>query len=383
MKEMIFTTMPMFVCLFWSTMLALDMPTQRHKRARWHLLAFMLAATILYWGHCAFFNHAIDILPLADTLYLACNLAVYPLFFFYVSALTSRSDRLKLSWLFLLPTALGFVAVGTIYFFMNDAETSQFIEQYLYNGKRMELNGLAATQAFVHDVCKIIFGLLIIPTYVLGRNNIKQFNTLVRTAYSNTEHKTLDAMHWLFIFFTITSAASFIANLIGRQAFCDTIWLLAIPSVLFSGMLFALGYVGYQQRFSIQDIEEDEKEIDASNENISATSELRSNIEKLMTEEQLFRQPNLKILDLVQRLGTNRNYVYQAINREMGISFSEYVNRMRIDYATLLLSQQPSRSLADVAEQSGFTSSTSFYRNFKLYKGIGPKEYQNKLKGTS
>ena len=69
MKEMIFTTMPMFVCLFWSTMLALDMPTQRHKRARWHLLAFMLATTILYWGHCAFFNHAIDILPLADTLY--------------------------------------------------------------------------------------------------------------------------------------------------------------------------------------------------------------------------------------------------------------------------------------------------------------------------
>lgn len=373
----------MFVCLFWSTMLALDMPTQRHRRARWHLLAFMLAATILYWGHCAFFNHAIDILPLADTLYLACNLAVYPLFFLYVSALTSRSNRLNLSWLFLLPTALSFVAVGTIYFFMNDAETSQFIEQYLYNSKRMELNGLAATQAFVHDVCKIIFGLLIIPTYVLGRNNIKQFNTLVRTAYSNTEHKMLDVMHWLFIFFTITSAASFIANLIGRQAFCDTIWLLAIPSVLFSSMLFALGYVGYQQRFSIQDIEEDEKEIDASNENISATSELRSNIEKLMTEEQLFRQPNLKILDLVQRLGTNRNYVYQAINREMGISFSEYVNRMRIDYATLLLSQQPNRPLADVAEQSGFTSSTSFYRNFKLYKGIGPKEYQNKLKGTS
>ena len=66
----------------------------------------------------------------------------------------------------------------------------------------------------------------------------------------------------------------------------------------------------------------------------------------------------------------------------MGLSFNEYVNRMRIDYAALLLSQQPDRPLGEVAEQSGFTSSTSFYRNFRLYKGIGPKEYQNKLKGT-
>ena len=55
----------------------------------------------------------------------------------------------------------------------------------------------------------------------------------------------------------------------------------------------------------------------------------------------------------------------------MGISFSEYINRMRIEYASMLIAQHPEKSLSEIAEQSGFTSSTSFYRNFKLYKDMG------------
>ncbi|MBR6120880.1 MAG: helix-turn-helix domain-containing protein [Prevotella sp.] len=374
--------MPMFVCLFWSILLALDMNTRRHRRARWHLLGFMLTATLLYWGHFAFFNHATEILPLADTIYVTCNLAVYPLFFLYISALTCRSDRHHLSWLLLLPAVMGCLAISIIYLLMSKAETTQFIEQYLYRDRRLELEGLAIAQSFAHDVLKVFFGLLIIPTYVLGRNYILRFNHLVRGTYSNTEHKTLDDMHLLFLFFTATSVASFVVNILGRSSFVSSPWLLAIPSTLFSTLLFALGYLGFRQDFSIQDIEHDEQQVDTSDDNLSIISELKESIEKLMEEEQLFRQPNLRIVDIVQRLGTNRNYVYQAINREMGLSFNEYVNRMRIDYATLLLSQQPDRPLGEVAEQSGFTSSTSFYRNFRLYKGIGPKEYQNKLKGT-
>ncbi len=382
MITMFFTTMPMFVCLFWSILLALDMNARHHRRARWHLLGFMLTATLLYWGHFAFFNHATEILPLADTIYVTCNLAVYPLFFLYISALTCRSDRHHLSWLLLLPAVMGCLAISIIYLLMSKAETKQFIEQYLYRDRRLELEGLAIAQSFAHDVLKVFFGLLIIPTYVLGRNYILRFNHLVRGTYSNTEHKTLDDMHLLFLFFTATSVASFVVNILGRSSFVSSPWLLAIPSTLFSTLLFALGYLGFRQDFSIQDIEHDEQQVDASDDNLSIISELKESIEKLMEEEQLFRQPNLRIVDIVQRLGTNRNYVYQAINREMGLSFNEYVNRMRIDYAALLLSQQPDRPLGEVAEQSGFTSSTSFYRNFRLYKGIGPKEYQNKLKGT-
>ena len=40
------------------------------------------------------------------------------------------------------------------------------------------------------------------------------------------------------------------------------------------------------------------------------------------------------------------------------------------------MEQQPQLPAAVVASQSGFSSQSSFYRNFKLYKGCSPKDYQ-------
>ena len=99
-----------------------------------------------------------------------------------------------------------------------------------------------------------------------------------------------------------------------------------------------------------------------------------------MREEQLFLKPNFKLNDLVLRVGSNRNYVYNSINREMGVSFNEYVNRMRVDYAVALIDSDTELSLTEVGERSGFASATSFYRNFRLYKGCSPKEYRSDLR---
>jgi YesN/AraC family two-component response regulator len=186
-------------------------------------------------------------------------------------------------------------------------------------------------------------------------------------------------MLWAFV---ITSACSFVANLIGRQQFVDSLWLLAIPSTLFSILLFTIGYIGHNMQFSIEDIEADEQKADEVTDTTETSSELCLQIQQLMKKEELFRQPNLKIVDIVKRLGTNRNYIYLAINRELGVSFSTYVNKMRIEYAERLIVQQPDLNLGTVGERAGFTSNTSFYRNFKIYRGISPKEYQKRVKKT-
>ena len=95
-----------------------------------------------------------------------------------------------------------------------------------------------------------------------------------------------------------------------------------------------------------------------------------------MSKEQLYLNPQLKLTDLVQRLGSNRNYVYQAINIEMSMPFAEYVNRMRIEYAEQLMLSQPQMPLTEVATRAGFASTTSFYRNFKIIRGCSPKSFK-------
>ena len=98
-----------------------------------------------------------------------------------------------------------------------------------------------------------------------------------------------------------------------------------------------------------------------------------------MEEQKPYLMPNLKLADLVKLLHSNRAYVYNVINRDMGTTFSEYINRLRVEHAKQLMNEQPELLHNTVAEMSGFSSATSFYRNFKLYIGCSPKEYQNNL----
>lgn len=372
--------MPMFVCLFWSTLLALQVTTERKTRARVHLLIFMLASTVLYFGHSVFFNHNTKILPLTDTLYITANLMVYPLYYLYICALTTRRSHHHLRYMLLIPGVVGGMLVGGCYLMMPEEETQQFIELYMYHGVRVGGVGIVSMQVMIHDLCKLLFAFLIPPVLFLGRRHIIEYEQLVNNSYADVEKKSLTIIHYMLIAFIITSVMSFAMNVIGREQFNDSQQLLAIPSTIFSCLLFSIGYIGYRQDFDIEDIEADEQKADEQVTNQPIISELQKRIEQLMEEEQLFRQPNLKIVDLVQKLGTNRSYIYQAINREMGLSFAEYINRMRIEYASQLILQHPDMPVSTIGEQAGFNSSTSFYRNFKKYKGMGPKEYQSSMK---
>ena len=105
---------------------------------------------------------------------------------------------------------------------------------------------------------------------------------------------------------------------------------------------------------------------------------MAAEIRRLMDEKRLFLQPNLKINDLAQMLNTNRSYIYNAINQGIGMSFAEYVNKKRIEYAVQLIDQDREILLTDVAHQSGFSSPSAFYRNFKLYMDCTPSDYQKR-----
>ena len=68
------------------------------------------------------------------------------------------------------------------------------------------------------------------------------------------------------------------------------------------------------------------------------------------------------------------------MKEEIGLSFSEMVNRLRIEYAAERLETDPTPSMFLLADEAGFTSVTSFYRNFKLFKGCTPKQWLQRHK---
>ena len=371
MLAILVSSLPMIVCGVLSVLIVLSLYDCRNM-AKMRLLFFMATATLLYLAHFIYFNCLMAVIPLTDAIYCFCNLAVFPLYYLYIEELTDYRPNRWRQALCLLPSLLGGMAVGLLYILMDRQEMTLFIEHYLYGNEFASLSGLTFWQAMIHVAVRIVFALQVPLVLYFGFRRITAYNAVVETNYSDIEGKRIVWVKTLLVLFAVTSLVSFVFNLIGRQRFIDEVVPLAIPAVLFSMLLLLIGHVGLNQRFSVQDIE---AEVFLESEPIPedcAYSELLEKIRKLMSEEKLYLYPNLKVSDLARLLNSNRNYIYNAINVEMGISFSDYINSQRVDYASQLLKAHPELSINDVMFKSGFTSTSAFYRNFKKFKGITP-----------
>lgn len=373
MTATIISIMPMTVCGVLSALLALSLYDQ-WDRAKFRLLLFTTAATLLYMGHFAYFNHLTASIPLTDTLYSLTNPAVFPLYFFYIEELTQLRPNRRLQILCLLPALCCFLAVGTLYLMMDPQQTALFIQRHLYGDELLSLTGLPRWQAYAHIMVRIVFALQLPPVLIVGFRHIRQYNQMVDNNYSNTEGKRLVRIKTLLVLFTLTTILSFTLNIIGRNLFATSVWMLAIPSTAYSLLILLICHVGLNQHFYIRDIDHDAISQPEPVQMPKVNQELMEKIRKTVTEQKLFLQPNLKISDLAHLLHTNRNYIYNAINVETGISFSDYVNQQRIDYADMLMKQNPDLTISDIVTQSGFTSTSAFYRNYKKYKGSTPTE---------
>ena len=377
MLGVLISSLPMIVCGILSVLIALSLYDHRNM-AKLKLLFFMATATMLYLAHYFYFNRLMAVIPLTDILYCFCNPAVFPLYYLYIEELTDYRPNRWRQALYLLPSLLCCLAVGLLYTLMDPQETATFVQHYLYDDEFASLSGLAYWQAIIHVVVRIVFALQVPLVLFFGFRRITAYNAVVETNYSNIEGKRIVRVKTLLMLFAVTSLVAFVFNLIGRQRFIDGAEPLAIPAVLFSMLLLLIGHVGLNQQFSVQDIE---AEVFMESEPMAEDcgySELLEKIRKLMSEEKLYLYPNLKVSDLAMRLNSNRNYVYNAINVEMGISFSDYINGQRIDYASKLLEEHPEMSINDVMIKSGFTSTSAFYRNFKKFKGITPTAKRTK-----
>lgn len=383
MLENLITSMPMYVCTFWSVLLLIDVARNR-QTAKKRLLTYMVTAALLYAGHYIFFNHQTALMPFTDTIYVMSNLAVFPLYFMYIKEITEPAWNHRWQWLLLAPALLVGVTVGMLYVLMSPVETSDFIETYLYRNQMAGLEGLMWWQGVVHYVGKIIFALQIPPILVLGLRKIRQYNESVEASYADTDDKRLHLMTTILLLFVVTSFMSFGANLLGRYRFADSLWLLIVPSLVFSVLQFMLGYAGYHQKFTVSDllcdmqITEDTQDTDAEEESIQQDkmADLQQKLTDTVSRNKLYLQPDLKITDVANLLHTNRTYVSRVLKEQIGTTFADFINHQRIDYACQLMEQQPQLPAAEVASQSGFSSQSSFYRNFKLYKGCSPKDYQ-------
>lgn len=85
--------------------------------------------------------------------------------------------------------------------------------------------------------------------------------------------------------------------------------------------------------------------------------------------------PELCLEDAAVELQISPGYLSRLMKRETGFSFVEYLNRIRVKKATLLMSD-PSAKAFEVAERVGYRSQHYFSRAFKKVTGNSPTDYR-------
>jgi AraC-like DNA-binding protein len=104
-------------------------------------------------------------------------------------------------------------------------------------------------------------------------------------------------------------------------------------------------------------------------------------MEKVVHHSKSYLEPDFSIYKLSVEVGIPVHHLRYYFNKS-GLTFTNFKNKLRINYAiTILSSSEHNRfSIEGVGQKAGFTSSASFYTEFKKETGLTPAEYAKSQK---
>ena len=146
-----------------------------------------------------------------------------------------------------------------------------------------------------------------------------------------------------------------------------------------SGIPVATGTSGIHPA---QDEEEKEKEGEKEDDADAPNKQdiFNKALEYLLDSEEYLNN-DLDRRNLALKIGTNRQYLIEAIQECMQMTFSEFIMYLQLEHARKMLLQNSSIKIETVLQLSGFNNSSTFYRHFNNRYGMSPAEFRKMAKG--
>ena len=111
--------------------------------------------------------------------------------------------------------------------------------------------------------------------------------------------------------------------------------------------------------------------------NKDSQQELFGRLERLMQNDQVYKNSLFTREKMAELLGTNRTYLSQTINEQTGLTFTHYMNKYRIEEARRILADpQDDTPIKAIPADLGFSSVTTFYTLFKAAVQMSPDQYR-------
>lgn len=340
-----------------------------------HMLAlFLLVFSISMLGAVAYVSRWILKVPHLALWHTPFAAITSSPFLLYMLAMTQKDFRFK-AWHAALFLPFIAVIVWQIPFFCLPAAEKRHILETSYSS----LPGFWKA-VFVFSAVVDFAGLVASYLVVLRHERV------VREVYSSPLNKTMRwTRHFLY-------SGILIFGLCILMSFMDITMADSISNLLFSVNIYIFGYRAMRQPEIFSDVRADTLPEKSSLPLVRQQSEkykksgfseakakaLMETLERLMETEKPYLDPALNLQQLAGYLKMPPHQVSQLLNQFCGESFSDYVNRYRVEHFKKAVAESANAhlSLLAVAFDSGFNSKAAFNAVFKKMTGLTPSEFK-------
>ena len=325
-----------------------------------------LAAGIAIVLYSLGFRPGAEVIHWDDISFYVIMMVVMPLYYLAVRHLTTLSGiRVRDYLIFLAPAII--VSLGAV-------------SLYAFNYE----HGYVFSRIFIGFYTVVV----LVWSYDAGRKYYK----LLCEYYSTVENASVDDVRML----TITGL-TFIpigTIIIAISHYQRTVVLAIVMIVVLSIFLFVAGLFLFRIRYSAESLRRRLAEYDAREKEVENKPSLSAEgtysrflqqLEQAIEKDKIYLDPDISLVTLAERIRTNRTYLSDAIHLTYGMSFSDYFNHLRIQHVIALIQEKHNAGepilVKELALESGFNNSSSFYRAFERETGMTPKQWiKNNIK---
>lgn len=376
-------------------------------RIRRSMTAMLVVVAISMLSYAQFFNQSLGARYSWGFDFLYCLITPFcaPLYYVFINCLTDIKRRPALNVAMFLPAIIYGVLLISAQILMNSDERHAYICNEIY-GQNIQLEASVAYTWMVL-VAKEIFSVFMpvqgILVVIYGEFRLNTYTRMLQD-YSTYSSGTTIKMRGIHVLTILIVAIGLVMSSIPISEGTDHI-LLVVFAVTGQVIMVSL-IVSYviKLEFSAEEMHEYTEEPAAPVQPVVVArpgvagpagmpaaaqvkkdpmpSTLMERIDYVMREESLFLKPELSLISLCERVGTNRTYASKAIKDAKGCNFSDYVNRFRLDYAVELMKNTPKDDIViqNIALQCGCGSIQTFYRYFKVFYNETPTQWLERNK---
>jgi len=213
---------------------------------------------------------------------------------------------------------------------------------------------------------------------IVSARVIRKSERELRQSSSDNRQEKLSLLKSLVTAMSISTVSSivFISLLMtSRRYVRDMDFVYILPLTI---CIYLLSYFAIRQPYLFVRNDTPQRNRKFANGN-GVSTEYFNRLKELIIQKKLYLNPELRLNDLSEISETTPHQISEAINREAGVSFFEFINQFRINEVIHTINSKKSENqkinILEIAYASGFNNKVSFNRYFKKQTGHTPSAF--------